>query len=133
MTASGCTRSASPTNCRRIETNGRSVAGRVTARRRRVTGVVNQPRGLRARITSRSPADVLTIDRHAEEDDRHLVGRPLAPAHRTRRAARLTWVPGRVVEHGDHVDPRAGRQWYGLCERVLPLPVEVPVVDVNER
>src|SRR6266511_3405913 len=53
----------------------------------------------------RSPADALSIERHGEEDDCHLIARPLAPAHRTRRPARLTEVLGGVVEHRDHVDP----------------------------
>ena len=38
-----------------------------------------------------------------------------------------------IVEDGHDVDARAARQRYGLRERVVALPVEIPVVDVDER
>src|SRR6266567_4979999 len=80
-----------------------------------------------------SPADALAVDGDAHEDERHLVGRALAPAHGARGFARLALALRGVVEHGDHVDARAARQGDGFRERVVRLPVKVPVVDVNQR
>ena len=44
----------------------------------------------------------------------------------------LAGFVGRVVEVGDHLDPRPLRQGDGLDEVVGALPVEVPVVDPDQ-
>src|SRR5712692_678311 len=82
--------------------------------------------------SARSPANALAVHGDAHEDERHLVRRALAPAHGARGFARLSPTLRGVVEHGDHVDARAARQRDGFRERVVRLPVEVPVVDVNQ-
>ena len=67
-----------------------------------------------------------------EEAEAHLVGRLLAPVDRRPAGCWGCRVGGRVVEVGDHVDPRPLRQRDRLGEVVEPLPVEVPAVDLDE-
>ena len=68
-----------------------------------------------------------------EEDQRHLVGRLLAPAHRLRRVVRVGRVVARVVVNPLAVDLRPRRQGQRLVVLVLLLPVPVPLRHVDQR
>ena len=46
---------------------------------------------------------------------------------------RVVRVFRRVVERHHALDGRAGRKPNGVFVKVIPLPVEIPIIDVEQR
>src|SRR5215203_3925250 len=73
-----------------------------------------------------------SIDRYADKRNAHLVRRFLAPFHGFRRAVRVARIGGRVVVVRRERQLRAGGHTDRLLVAVRALPVEVPVLDVDQ-
>ena len=63
----------------------------------------------------------------------HLVDRPLGPVHVARRVIGIARVLFGIVPRRAQLDPGPGGQGHGCSVPVEALPVEVPVVDTDQR
>ena len=116
----------------------------IADRERRVVHVVGRlgaEQRLVAEYVVARPLQGETLRQHARIADRehlqhqlgHLVAGPRPEADRDRGIGRIARVGGRVVEREAHPQPRAGGQMDRFPVAVLVLPVEVPVVDPQQR
>src|SRR5216683_3538486 len=76
---------------------------------------------------------LLVVQRIEDGGVPHLVDGSLAPVHVTRRLVRISRIERRVVPRRRELDPGGNGQRHRRAEPVEALPVEIPVVDVNER
>src|SRR5687768_8400819 len=84
------------------------------------------------RLYARETLGPASLQRDADEGQTHLVRRFLAPRHRLRRIVRVARIVRGVVVPRLEPQPRPGRNADRLAIEIRALPVEVPVVDVDQ-
>src|SRR5262249_15729202 len=84
-------------------------------------------------ITEWQRQERLVIEDYADESQAHLVDGALAPTHWHERVVRVLGIAGRVVKNGRDLDGGSGRNIDRLGGDVEALPIEIRVVDVNDR
>lgn len=68
-----------------------------------------------------------------EMADQHLVGRITSPVDRLGWRVRIQWILRRIIVPGVDVDLGPCWQVNRLGKRILPLPIEVPIFDPQQR